>query len=156
MQKGRKVRNVDIKIPAGIKDGGKIRITGEGNPGTGGGPSGDLYLVVNIEPHNFFTRKGSDLHCEVPVNLKEAYKGGKIDVPTFDGKINVKLPAKTQGGKTLRLKGKGMPKLRGGGNGDLYIKTKLVLPDKLSLSQKKKFDEFLKKYDENPRKNIIV
>lgn len=156
MQKGPKVRTVDVKIPAGLKDGGKIRITGEGNPGAGGGPSGDLYLVVNIEKHNFFTRKGSDLHCEVPVTLKEAYKGGKIDVPTFDGKINVKLPAKTQGGRTLRLKGKGMPKLKGGGSGDLYVKTKLVLPGKMPAAQKKKFEEFLKKYDENPRDNIIV
>ncbi len=156
MQKGSKVRNVNIKIPAGIKDGGKIRIAGEGSPGAGGGPGGDLYPVINIEAHNFFTRKDSDLHCEVPVTLKEAYLGGKIDVPTFDGKVNVKLPAKTQGGKTLRLKGKGMPKLKGGGSGNLYIKTRLVIPEKLSAAQKKQFREFLKNYDENPRENIIV
>ena len=156
MQRGSKVRNVDVKIPAGIKDGGKIRIAGEGAPGAGGGPGGDLYLVINIEPHNFFTRKGSDLHCEVPVTLKEAYMGGKIDVPTFDGKMTVKLPAKTQGGKTLRLKGRGMPKLKGGGSGNLYVKTRLVLPEKLTAAQKKQFKEFLKKYDENPRENIIV
>jgi len=111
LQKEGKVRTINVKIPKGIKDGGKIRISGEGVKSPVGGPAGDLYLVVNITPHNFFTRKNDDLYCEIPVTIKEAYYGAKVDIPTFDGKVMAKLPPKTQGGKTLRLKGKGMPKL---------------------------------------------
>src|SRR4030065_764055 len=156
LQKEGKVRTINIKIPAGIKDGGKIRVGGEGAQGLSGGPAGDLYLVVNVSPHNFFTRKNNDLYCEIPVTIKEAYNGTKIDVPTFEGKVMVKVPPKTQGGKTLRLKGKGMPELKGGGYGDLYAKIKIVLPGRLTNEQKKHFDEFLKSYEENPRDNIVV
>lgn len=156
LQKEGKARTINVKIPAGIKDGGKIRVAGEGARGLSGGPSGDLYLVVNISPHNFFTRKGNDLYCEIPITVKEAYHGAKIDVPTFGGRVMVKVPPKTQGGKTLRLRGRGMPVLKGGGYGDLYVKIKIVLPEKLTNKQKKDFDEFLKNYDENPRTNIIV
>ena len=147
---------MNLKIPKGIKDGGKIRISGEGDKSPTGGPSGDLYLVVNISNHKFFTRKGDDLYCEVPVTIKEALYGGKIDIPTFDGKVMVKLPAGTQTGKTLRLKGKGMQKLKGGGYGDLYAKIKIVLPEKLTSEQKKYLEEFAKSYNENPRANILV
>ncbi|HEY4695609.1 MAG TPA: DnaJ C-terminal domain-containing protein [Candidatus Hydromicrobium sp.] len=156
LQREEKVRTINVKIPKGIKDGGKIRVTGEGEKGSTGGPAGDLYLIVNIAPHNFFTRKGDDLYCEVPVTIKEAFYGSKIDMPTFNGKVIVKVPPKTQGGKTLRLKGKGMPKLRSSGFGDLYAKIKMVLPEKLTNEQKKHFDEFASSYDENPRKNIVV
>ncbi len=156
LQKERKVRTINVKIPKGIKDGGKIRATGEGAKSPSGGPAGDLYLIINITPHNFFTRKNDDLYCEIPVTIKEAYYGAKIDIPTFEGKVTVKVPSKTQGGRTLRLKGKGMPKLRGGGFGDLYAKVKIVLPERLTNEQKKYFDEFAKSYDENPRTNIIV
>ena len=93
---------------------------------------------------------------DLPVTIKEAYRGGKIDVPTFDGKVDVKLPAGTQSGRTLRLKGKGMPGLKGKNPGDLYIKTRIVLPEKMDKSKQKQLEEFLKSYDENPRKDIIV
>jgi curved DNA-binding protein len=108
LQKEGKTRTVNVKIPAGIKDGGKIRLAGEGGASPVGGASGDLYITINIAGHNMFTRKGNDLYIDIPVTIKEAYKGGKIDVPTFDGKVDVKLPAKTQAGKTLRIKGKGI------------------------------------------------
>jgi curved DNA-binding protein len=156
LQREGKARTINVKIPKGIKDGGKIRVAGEGAGSPSGGPGGDLYLVINTSPHNFFTRKEDDLYCEVPVTIKEAFYGAKIDIPTFSGKIMVKVPPKTQGGKTLRLKGKGMPKLRGGGFGDLYAKIKLVLPEKLTGEQKKHLDEFAKSYNENPRGNIVV
>jgi curved DNA-binding protein len=156
LQKEGRTRAVNVKIPKGIKDGGKIRLAGEGAGSPNGGPAGDLYLLVNIAGHNFFIRKEDDLYCEVPVTIKEAYYGSKIDVPTFDGKVMVKVPPKTQGGKTLRLKGKGMPKLRKGGYGDLYLKIRLVLPEKLGSEQKKNFDKFAESLDENPRDNIIV
>ncbi len=156
LQKGNKTRTVNVKIPKGIKNGGKIRLAGEGGPGPGGGPSGDLYLTVNVSQHNVFKVKDKDLYIEVPVTIKEAYHGGKIDIPTFDGKVNMKLPKRIQSGKTLRLKGKGMPGIKGGSNGNLYVKTRIVFPEKMSSKQKKKFEEFLKDYDENPRENIIV
>lgn len=156
LQREGRTRTVDVKIPAGIKDGGRIRLSGEGAPGPGGGPGGDLYLTVNIARHDLFERKGDDLYMEMPVTVKEAYSGGKIDVPTFDGRVDVKLPAKTQSGRTLRLKGKGMPVLKGKGQGDLYMKTKIVFPEKLDRKKRKQFEEFLKGYNENPRENIIV
>ncbi len=156
LQKENKTRTVNVKIPKGIKNGGKIRLAGEGGPGLGGGPGGDLYMTVNVLPHNVFNRKDNDLHIEVPVTIKEAYLGGKIDIPTFDGKVDMKLPKRIQSGKTLRLKGKGMPGIKGGSNGNLYVKTRIVFPEKMSSKQKKQFEQFLKDYDENPRDNIIV
>lgn len=156
LQKGGRARTINVKIPRGIKDGGKVRVAGEGGQSPAGGSAGDLYLVVNIAKHNFFDRKDNDLYCEVPVTIKEAYKGAKIDVPTFNGRVMVKVPPGTQGGKTLRLKGKGMPYLKGGGSGDLYIKIKIVLPEGLKGEQKEYFEKFLESYDENPRAGIVV
>lgn len=156
LQKQGKSRTVKVKIPKGIKDGGKIRVSGEGGPGQGQGSSGDLYLIVNISDHPFYRRKGADLHCEVPVSIKEALYGAKIDIPTFDGKVLVSLPPKTQSGKVLRLKGKGMPRLKGGGNGDLYAKVKIMLPENLTKEQKKYLDEFAESYSENPRSRVVV
>ncbi len=156
LQKQGKARTVNVKIPAGIKDGGKIRLAGEGGASPMGGAPGDLYITINIAGHNLFTRKGNDLYIDVPVTIKEAYEGGKIDVPTFGGKVDVKLPAKTQSGRTLRLKGKGMPGLKGKNPGDLYVKTRIVFPEKMDKAKRKQFEEFLKDYDENPRENIIV
>jgi len=156
LQKEGRARTVNVKIPAGIKDGGKIRLAGQGGASPTGGQAGDLYITINISGHNLFTRKGDDLYIEVPVTVKEAYMGGKIDIPTFDGKVDMKLPAGTQSGKTLRLKGKGMPGLRGKGRGDLYVKIKIVFPEKMDRSKRKQFEEFLEGYDENPREKMTV
>jgi len=131
-------------------------VKGEGGQGSRGGEGGDLYLVVNISQHHLFTRKENDLYCEIPVTLKEALFGAKIDVPIFEGKVNVTLPPNTQNGKTLRLKGKGMPKLKSTEPGDLYIKIKMVLPSHLTENQKKHLEEFAKTYRENPRQSISV
>jgi len=156
LQKEGRARTVNVKIPAGIKDGGKIRLAGQGGASPTGGQAGDLYITINISGHNLFTRKGDDLYIEVPVTVKEAYMGGKIDIPTFEGKVDMKLPAGTQSGKTLRLKGKGMPGLRGKGRGDLYVKIKIVFPEKMDRSKRKQFEEFLEGYDENPREKMTV
>ena len=151
-----KSRTINIKIPKGIKDGGKIRVTGEGGKSPNGGVAGDLYLIVEIAPHHFFKRKGNDLYCEIPVTIKEAIFGASIDIPTFSGSVTVKLPAGTQAGKTLRLKGKGMPFIKGADYGDLYAKIKIVIPENLSNEQRKLLEDFSKKYNENPRAKIII
>ncbi|MBN1298218.1 MAG: J domain-containing protein [Actinobacteria bacterium] len=156
LQKDNKVRTVNVKIPKGIKDGGRVRVKGEGGAGIKGGESGDLYFAVKVVGHHFFTVKDSDLYCEIPVTVKEALIGAKIDIPTFEGKVSMKLPENTQTGKTLRLKGKGMPKVRGEGNGDLYVKIKVVIPSKLSEEQKKAFMKFADLYDEDPRHSITI
>jgi len=155
-QKNGGTRTVSVKIPAGIKDGGKIRLPGEGAQAPGGGRAGDLYLMVKVAPHNLLKRKGSDLYMEMPVTIKEAYRGGKIDVPTFEGRVSVKIPPKTQSGRTLRLKGKGMPSPGGKSAGDLYVKIKMIFPERLDRNSQKQFEEFLKNYNENPRQNIKV
>jgi len=151
-----KLRTINVKIPKGIKDGGKIRATGEGAKSASGGPSGDLYLVVEVSPHHFFTRKEGNLYCEIPVNIKEAIFGAVIDVPTFTGPVSVKLPAGTQSGKSLRLKGKGMPHLKSVEYGDLYAKIKIVIPEDMTQQQRKYLEDFSKTYDENPRTKIII
>lgn len=151
-----KTRTINIKIPKGIKNGGKIRATGEGQKSASGGRSGDLYLVVEINPHHFFTRKEDNLYCEIPVTIKEAIFGAVIDVPTFMGPVSVKLPVGTQSGKSLRLKGKGMPRLKSTEYGDLYAKIKIVIPENITEQQRKYLEDFSKIYNENPRTKIIV
>lgn len=156
IQKDGGVRTINVKIPKGIKDGGKIRISGEGSKSPLGGQSGDLYIIVNIASHPFFKRKEGDLYCEAPVTIKEALFGAKIEIPTFEGKVVVKLPPNIQSGKTLRLKGKGMPKIKSNDYGDMFVKIKIVLPENLTDKQKKYLEEFSKIYDENPREKITV
>jgi curved DNA-binding protein len=150
------VRTINVKIPRGVKNGGKIRIKGEGGPGARGSASGDLYLLINITPHNFFTLKGNDLYCELPVTVTEAIFGASVEVPTFDKKITMKIPPNTQSGKTLRLKGKGMPGLKDKDFGDMYVKIKVVIPSDLSKDQEKHLKEFEKIYREDPRKGINI
>jgi curved DNA-binding protein len=151
-----KLRTINVKIPKGIKDSGKIRVTGEGGKSGAGGASGDLYLLIEISPHHFFTRKEDNLYCEIPVTVKEAIFGAAIDVPTFAGPVSVKLPAGTQSGRTLRLKGKGMPQIKSVDFGDLYAKIKIVIPENMTAQQKKHLEEFSKIYNENPRGKIII
>ncbi len=151
-----KIRTINVKVPKGIKDSGKIRVSGEGSKGSNGGLSGDLYLKVEISPHPSLERKGSDLYMKIPVTINEAIFGATIDVPTFEGKVNMKLPPNTQSGKKLRLKGKGMPKLKSDDFGDLYVQVNVVIPSDLSEEQKKHLLEFSKTYKENPREKLIL
>lgn len=120
---------LDVSIPPGTRDGQVLRLRGKGATGSGGGPSGDALIEIGVHPHHLFTRKGNDIHIEVPVSLKDAVLGGKITVPTTTGDVSVTVPKWSNTGRVLRLKGKGVPR-PGGNRGDEYVSLKIVLPDK--------------------------
>lgn len=129
------VKKLEVKIPPGVQSGAKIRLAGQGLPGPAG-ERGDLYLIAKIAPHRFFTRRGDDLSGEVAVSFPEAALGAEIEAPTLDGKVKTKLPAGVSSGQQLRLVGKGMPRMRGGGRGDLYLRVKIVVPKQLTEDEK--------------------
>jgi molecular chaperone DnaJ len=133
-----KERTLAVDIPAGVEEGTRIRLAGEGQAGLNGGPAGDLYLFIAVKPHALFQRDGHDLYCRAPVSLVSAVLGGSIEVPTLDGgRAKVSIPEGTQSGRQFRLRGKGMPVLRGGGmSGDLYVEVVVETPVKLSKKQK--------------------
>jgi len=136
-------RTLSVNIPAGIEDGTRIRLSGEGEAGVRGGPSGDLYIFVSIRPHTFFQRDGADLFCRVPISMTTAALGGQFDVPTVDGgKTRVKIPEGTQTAKQFRLRAKGMPVLRSSKVGDMYIQVVVETPRNLSRRQRELLEEF--------------
>jgi molecular chaperone DnaJ len=141
---GRIKRNktLEVKIPAGIDNGMRIRSTGNGEPGTNGGPPGDLYVEIHIKPHAVFQREGDDLHCEMPISFTKATLGGEIEVPTLSGKVSFTIPEGTQTGKTFRLKSKGIKGVRSGYHGDLFCHVVLETPVKLTEKQKDLLREF--------------
>ncbi|WP_322403053.1 molecular chaperone DnaJ [Massilia luteola] len=141
---GRIKRNktLEVKIPAGIDSGMRIRSTGNGEPGTNGGPPGDLYVEIHIKPHTVFQREGDDLHCEMPISFSKAALGGEIEVPTLAGKVSFTIPEGTQTGKTFRLKGKGIKGVRSGYSGDLFCHVVVETPVKLTDKQKDLLREF--------------
>ncbi len=133
-------RRLEVKIPAGVQTGSKVRMRGEGGASFGGGAKGDLYLKVRVLPHRTFERKGNDLHCEVPVDLYTAILGGEVRVPTLKGGAMLKIPPETQSGKTFRLKGQGMPHLKDAQRrGDLHAKVRVKVPQKLTDKEKELF-----------------
>jgi molecular chaperone DnaJ len=145
-----KDRTLSVNIPAGVEDGTRIRLANEGEAGMRGGPSGDLYIFLAIRPHEFFQRDGSDLFCRVPISMTTASLGGEIEVPTIDGKkARVSIPDGTQSGKQFRLRGKGMPVLRSGQHGDLYIQVSVETPVNLTRRQR----ELLKEFETEARDN---
>jgi molecular chaperone DnaJ len=141
---GRIKRNktLEVKIPAGIDNGMRIRSSGNGEPGTNGGPPGDLYVEIHIKPHTVFQREGDDLHCEMPISYTKAALGGEIEVPTLGGKVSFTIPEGTQTGKTFRLKGKGIKGVRSGYSGDLFCHVVIETPVKLTDKQKDLLREF--------------
>jgi molecular chaperone DnaJ len=141
---GRIKRNktLEVKIPAGIDNGMRIRSSGNGEPGTNGGPPGDLYVEIHIKPHQVFQREGDDLHCEMPISFSKAALGGEIEVPTLSGKVSFTVPEGTQTGKTFRLKGKGIKGVRSGYAGDLFCHMVVETPVKLTDKQKDLLREF--------------
>ncbi|OBZ97101.1 molecular chaperone DnaJ [Pararhizobium polonicum] len=146
-------RSLSVNIPAGIEDGTRIRLSGEGEAGLRGGPSGDLYIFLSVKPHEFYQRDGADLYCSVPISMTTAALGGKFDVATLDGtKSRVSVPEGTQAGKQFRLKGKGMPVLRSSQVGDLYIQIGIETPQKLTKRQRELLKEFeeLSSKENNP------
>jgi molecular chaperone DnaJ len=144
----KKQKTLEVKIPAGISEGMRIRSAGNGEPGSNGGPPGDLYIEIRVAQHDIFERDGDDLHCTVPVGLTSVALGGSIEVPTLSGKVEIELPESTQHGKTFRLRGKGIKGLRSSYPGDLYCHISVETPVKLTEHQKKllrELDESLKK-----------
>ena len=136
-------RALSVNIPAGIEDGTRIRLTGEGEAGLRGGPSGDLYIFLSLKPHEFFQRDGADLYCKVPISMTTAALGGQFEVATLDGtQTRVKIPDGTQNAKQFRLKGKGMPVLRQPAMGDLYIQIAIETPQNLNKRQRELLEEF--------------
>ncbi len=128
-------RRLSVKVPAGVRDDQRIRLAGQGGTVAGGAPRGDLYLRVKVRPHPFLTRDGDDLRAELPVALHEALLGADVTVPTLKGRVSLRIPPETQNGRTIRLAGQGMPRA-GAGHGDLYVTVKVVLPQKLSESER--------------------
>jgi len=136
-------RALSVNIPAGVEDGTRIRLAGEGEAGVRGGPAGDLYIFLAIGAHPFFHREGADLHCRVPISMVLAAMGGEIEVPTIDrNHSRVKVPEGTQSGRRFRLQGKGMPVLRSKQTGDMYIQVLVETPQKLSKRQRELLNEF--------------
>ena len=140
--KVKRQRKINVRIPAGVDDGAQIRLSGEGESGLRGGPSGDLYIVIRVKPHDFFDREGDDIYCEVPLTFAQAALGDEIEIPTLTEKVKLKVPAGTQTGTYFRLKGKGVPKLRGYGQGDQHVKVTVVTPTKLTEEQKELLRQF--------------
>ena len=136
-------RTLSVNIPAGVEDGTRIRLAGEGEAGMRGGPAGDLYIFLSIKPHEFFQRDGADIFCRVPISMVTAALGGQLDVPTVDGgKTRVKVPEGTETGKQFRLKGKGMPVLRSKVTGDMYIQVEVETPKNLTSRQRELLESF--------------
>ena len=132
----RSPKRIKVRIPAGVTDGSRIKFKGKGEPGAGGGPPGELYVVTKVAKHPYFGRKNGNITIELPVTFSEAALGTEVMVPTIDGRVKLKVPAGTQSGRTFRLKGKGAPKLKGKGNGDMLVKVKVVVPQKLTKDEK--------------------
>ena len=148
-------RRLSVKIPAGVRDGQRIRLAGQGAPGGGGGPSGDLFLRVRLRPHPVFQRDVDDLRLDLPVALHEALLGAEVTVPTLKGRVSLRIPPETQNGRVIRLAGQGMPRATGG-QGDLYVTVKVVLPTKLSDKERELVSELAASRDgEDPRKGLL-
>jgi molecular chaperone DnaJ len=135
-------KTLAVKIPSGVDEGDRVRLTGEGEPGVNGGPAGDLYVQVHIKPHPVFTRDHDDLHCEMPISFVTAALGGEIAIPTLDGSANLRVPAETQSGKTFRLKSKGIKGVRSHEAGDLFCHVMVETPVSLTSRQRELLREF--------------
>ncbi len=147
-------KTLAVKIPAGVRDGQRIRLAGQGAPGAGG-PAGDLYLRVRVAPHPFFRREGDDIHVDLPVALHEAILGAEVTVPTPKSRVSLKIPPETQNGRVIRLAGQGMPR-QGGGHGDMYVAVKVVLPQRLSTEERDAIQKLAaRRADENVRSHLL-
>ena len=150
----RRTRSFQVKIPAGVQDGARIKLAGRGEPGPAGPPAGDLYVRVHVRPHRFFGRRGSDLTVDLPVTFSEAALGANVQVPTLNGPVTMKVPAGTQSGKTFRLKGKGVPKK--GGHGDLLVTAEVEVPSKVSKKERELLQQLDESRAESPRRRLGV
>ncbi len=146
----RKTRSIKVKVPPGVDNGSRLRLAGEGEAGTRGGPPGDLYVYIHVKQHKLFRREGDDLICEIPLSFVQAALGDEIDVPTLEGKEKLKIPEGTQPGTVFRIRGKGVPHLNGFGRGDQHVRVKVIIPGKLSEKQKELLREFARLGDGEP------
>jgi molecular chaperone DnaJ len=152
----RRTRRFKVKIPAGVKDGTRIKLRGKGEAGYGGGPAGDLYVVTRVEPSKLYRRRGeSDLELEVPVTFAEVALGATVEVPTPEGPVSLKVPAGTEDGKLLRIRGRGAPKLKGSGKGDLIARVRVTVPKKLSKAEKEAIEKLKEVSGEDPREKAF-
>lgn len=152
IKRGDKVERLTVRIPAGVDNGSKVRIAGKGQPGFGGGKSGDLYLRIHVEPHPDFWREDADVYTEVPITIYDAVLGASVDVPTVTGNARMKIPAGTSGGQKFRIAGKGAPYVeQRGKRGDQYVIVKIVPPHRLKGDARKLFEELAEKYPYDPK-----
>ncbi len=151
----RRTETIDVRIPAGVASGSRVRVPGKGNAGTMGAPAGDLFLRVEVKPHPFFERRGNDLYTRVPVTVSEATLGAKVEVPTIDGRALVRIPPGTNSGKTLRLKEKGVPSARNGSRGDQYVEIQVVVPQPTDERVRNLMKELETIAPEDPRKDLF-
>jgi molecular chaperone DnaJ len=150
------VESLEVRIPAGVSSGSRVRVPGKGNAGLRGGPAGDLYIVTQVRKHEFFERRGDDIYTVVPVTVSEAALGARIEVPTIDGRSLLKVPAGTQSGQRFRLREKGAPSARTGQRGDQFVEVRIMLPPVLDERQKKLLQDFSKLTREDPRAEIYA
>jgi len=152
----RATKRYAVKIPAGARSGTRVRLKGKGEGGRNGGPAGDLYVVVDVAPSPLFERRGADLVLDVPVTYAEAALGASVQIPTPDGSIALKVPAGTESGKLLRVKGRGAPHLKGNGRGDLLARVKVTIPKKLTKAEREALEEYRKVSREDPRERVFA
>jgi len=152
----RRNETIDVRIPAGVASGSRVRVPGKGNAGTMGAPAGDLYLRVDVKPHPFFERRGNDLYVKVPVTVSEATLGSKVEVPTIDGRSLVRIPPGTNSGSTLRLREKGVPSARDGSRGDEYVEIQVIVPKPTDERVRNLMKELEQIEPENPRKDLFA
>ncbi len=145
----RAMREIKVKVPAGVDNGSRLKLRSEGEAGVRGGPTGDLYVLISVHPHSIFQREGSHVLCELPITMVDAALGAKIDVPTLDGVVKMTVPSGTQSGRTFKLSGKGIRDLRRGGRGDQYVQVQVEIPTTLTKKQKQLLTEF----NESTKKN---
>jgi molecular chaperone DnaJ len=154
----RMLRTATVNVPAGIDNGQVMTMSEQGEPGLRGGPAGDLYVYITVRPHKLFKRDGTNLRCEIPISFSQAALGAEIDVPTLDGQVKLTVPEGTQNDAVLRLRGQGIPQLRGSGKGDLFVKVRVEIPKRLTDKQKsllQQFEESLTGKEYEGRKSFV-
>ncbi len=151
----RRTKRFTVRIPAGVKDGTRIKLKGKGEAGWGGAPAGDLYVITRVEPSSLYERRGDDLVLDVPITFDEAALGATIEIPTPDGRVSLKVPAGSQDGKLLRVKERGAARLKGSGRGDLLARLRVQVPAKLTKAQREALEGFQKATTSNPRDRLF-